>query len=146
MDTSVFNFFMDQEHQKCSLRGIDQAGQQTWKPCFANVSFCFILKETEWLFLMFRHHFQVIFFSVGVPFLCRLCVARVPVPCSHVIYALFPAPSAFLGSFRRSFTAFLLLFLLRKFSSLPLFFSSSYFSASCSFFLSDFLRKKGRAP
>lgn len=41
-----------------------------------------------------------------------------------------------LGSFLRSFTAFLFLFLLRKFSSLPLFFSSWYFSASCSFFFS----------
>lgn len=41
-----------------------------------------------------------------------------------------------LGSFLRSFPAFLFLFLLRKFSSLPLFFSSWYFSASCSFFFS----------
>lgn len=40
------------------------------------------------------------------------------------------------GSFLRSFPAFLFLFLLRKLSSLPLFFSSWYLSANSSFFFS----------
>lgn len=40
------------------------------------------------------------------------------------------------GSFLRSLTAFRFRFLLKKFSSFPLFFSSLYFSANCSFFLS----------
>lgn len=42
----------------------------------------------------------------------------------------------FQGIFLRSFTAFLFRFLLKKFSSFPLFFSSRYFSANCSFFWS----------
>ena len=55
--------------------------------------------------------------------------------CPWTPHAAFVSCSC-LGSFLRSFTAFLFLFLLRKFSSLPLLFSSWYFSASCSFFLS----------
>lgn len=45
-------------------------------------------------------------------------------------------PCSSLGSFLRSFPAFLFLFLLKNLSSLPLFFKSWYFSASSSFFLS----------
>lgn len=46
------------------------------------------------------------------------------------------------GSFLRSFPAFLFLFLLRKLSSLPLFFSSWYLSANSSFFFSATRKKK----